>query len=172
MPSRERSCAHAALNVNGSAGLLRSKRWRCNPECHTKPAPTAAVILAKRNTPFSSSRINAPHVDAGAGRWGPYRRAARSPYGVSMTSRVPPRNSLFRRKNSLFMQQDFPASGGAGNRLQATEFAWRPAPKTAQRGRNRAKFSKIPCYFPCFRVFAKKRAVSTRSVVQDVAGKP
>lgn len=46
---------------------------------------------------------------------------------------------------SLLGQKGFPAFGGAGNWLQAIEPAWRPAPKTAQRGRNRAKFSNIPC---------------------------
>ena len=151
MPSsRERPRAHAALNINGSAGLLWSKRRQCDPECRTKPAPTAAAILAKRNTPFSSSRINAPHVDAGAGRWGPYRRAAGGTFAVRRLHDVSRAAAQFPVPVKKFPVHAirFPASGGAGNRLQATEFAWRPAPKTAQRGRNRAKFSKIPCYFP------------------------
>jgi hypothetical protein len=55
------------------------------------------------------------------------------------------RDSLFRRMSSLFGQKKFPVSGGAGNWPQAVESAWRPAPKTAQKDQNRAKFPKIPC---------------------------
>ena len=43
----------------------------------------------------------------------------------------------------------FPVSGGTGNWLQAVESVGRLALKTIQRGRNRTKFPKIPCYFPC-----------------------
>src|SRR5260221_14601132 len=54
-------------------------------------------------------------------------------------------NSLLPRMNSLFGRKNFAVFGGAGNRLQAIESAWRLAPKTARRGWNRAKFPKIPC---------------------------
>jgi hypothetical protein len=58
-------------------------------------------------------------------------------------------NSLFQTNHSLFGQKKFPVSARAGNWLQAVGPAWRPAPKAAPRGWNRAKFPKIPCYFPC-----------------------
>jgi hypothetical protein len=59
-------------------------------------------------------------------------------------------NTLLRRTNSLFGRKNFRVFGGAGNRLQAIESACRLAAKIAQRGWNRAKFPKIPCYFPCY----------------------
>jgi len=68
VPSRQQPRAHAAPYVTGPADLPCPKQRRCGPECHTKPAPTAAAILAKRNTPFSSSRINTLHAGVGARR--------------------------------------------------------------------------------------------------------
>src|SRR5258708_39288861 len=59
----------------------------------------------------------------------------RQPRSVGRRFPVPPKIPCSSRKNSLF-------SGGTGNPLQDIESVWRPAPKTAQRDRNRAKFSK------------------------------
>ena len=105
MPSRQQPRAHAAPYVTGPAELPRPKQRRCGPECHTKPAPTAAAILAKRNTPFSSSRINTLHAGVGGRRWSGrnglrsarpgVRPPAHPTYGLPS---APLRNSVFRQK--------------------------------------------------------------------------
>ena len=70
MLPRKRTRAHFAPNSNGSVGLLVPKERRRGAEGRATPARTAVVILAKRNTLFSSSKINVLHRGVRACRLG------------------------------------------------------------------------------------------------------
>src|SRR5882762_9311326 len=96
---------------------------------------------------FLSNRDTTNHAITGASQ----RGATSSPADLRRRCAAPPcrrqPRSVGRRfpvpaKNSLFGQTEFPVFGGTGNPLQAIESVWRPAPKTAQRDRNGAEFSK------------------------------
>jgi hypothetical protein len=148
MLPRKRPRAHSAPNSNGSAGLLLPKRRRCGAEGRATSARTVAVILAKRSTHFSSSKINALHrgVRCAADGRSVGRAACSLPGALSD-------NSLFRRnipcsgnENSLFRKVQ-----GFGHK--PFKLLRDPACASAEIDENGAKFSKFPVKFPVVREF-------------------
>ncbi len=69
MPLRERFCVYAVPNVIGPAGFAIAETAALRSGMPRKARANGAAILAKRNTPFSSSTVNALHAGVAAGRW-------------------------------------------------------------------------------------------------------
>jgi hypothetical protein len=135
-------------DMPASAKLLWPRPRPCDPDRRAMPARTAAVILVKRNTPFSPNKINV--LCRGARSTVPLRSAgfcprARNPYpaadvmhtdrsyGIAARIMRPPfcnpvvlgRLAIpYLDKIFPVLARKFPASGGTGNWLQVIESAY------------------------------------------------
>ena len=144
---RDRPRAHSEPNLTASAGLLLPQQRR--PKRHAALARTAAVILAKRNTPFSSSQINALQTGVRARRLSsrdsaPHRQQELGHQPRRATSNPPARRLIIPCSGEKFPVRAtrIPCSVTLGN-WPATPsnrwVIWRPsAPK-------RPEICKIPC---------------------------
>jgi len=152
MPLSGRPGAHSEPNIIDSMGLHLPQQRPCGPKCPVTLGRAAAVILAKRNAPFYWCKINDLHIGVDAGRAGghhsPPPGAAHLPRRTASNARAPSDDFLFGQKILCSRNQNSLFPDGTGKWLQAIEFAWRPAPKTAPQGPHRTKFPKIRCYFP------------------------
>jgi hypothetical protein len=115
MPLRERFCVYAVPNVIGPAGFAMAETAALRSGMARKACANGAAILAKRNTPFSSSTINALHAGVAAGRWNgcnsPFRGAApmRGRRHVRPIARLARRGAILcSGEKSLLGQEEFP----------------------------------------------------------------
>src|ERR1700719_1808998 len=117
MLPRKRPRAHSMPTSDGSVGLLLPKQQRRGAEGRATSARTAADILAKRNTLFSFSKINALHRGVRAGRLSGGDSPSPDASDARQTGRQARRaasglpgalsdNSLFRAQPSLFAQRN------------------------------------------------------------------
>src|SRR5215471_19089702 len=114
--------------------------------------PSGRRHFGKTKCPFYWCKINDLHIGVDAGRAGghhsPPPGAAHLPRRTASNARAPSDDFLFGQKILCSRNQNSLFPDGTGKWLQAIEFAWRPAPKTAPQGPHRTKFPKIRCYFP------------------------
>jgi hypothetical protein len=155
MLSPDRPSAHSEPNIIGSTGLRLPQQRRRSPKCPVAPARTAAIILAKRNTPFYLYKIKALHIGVRAGRVsghhslppGARAAAAHQPRRAASNATAPPDNSLSGRKIPCSSrcipcsERNRESPAGSSNRHTISR---RPAPK-------RPEFAKFPVLFPVVR---------------------
>jgi len=176
----ERPCAHAAPDIAGSASSPPPSSGAAvrtaAPSRHSRPPP----ILAKRNTPIYSCKINVLHSSVGAG----HRSDCRGPRLVDRrcrlgratlrpwTSGAPADNSLHPRRLPCFgtANSQFRNEQGIGRKpFRSRRDPASGRPNASQTGPKSAKFAVI---FPVGREFASRDGtrsspVPSASIVAD-----